>query len=207
MAETASRRRSRKREMPPQFARYISRIAVDWAALEFHINELIWALAKVEPGLGACITAQIFSLDARLKALVTLLKIRRVDQRLIDSVKKFSNGCREELEIRNRTLHDAWARKGNGEWARLEITARHSLKFEFITVSVEDLKRDYEKVRNCVLAFRTIRSAVLGALPSLPESFEAEVRPILRYEDFMKKLGAVNAKPRRADRKRATSPT
>jgi hypothetical protein len=61
-----------------------------WASLEYYINTSIWALADVEPAIGACMTAQMYTMNARLSALLALLKFRRADKKIIGRVNK---GC------------------------------------------------------------------------------------------------------------------
>ena len=169
-----------KSELPPDFSAYIQRIATDWGALEFHINECIWWLANVRPGLGACITSQIYTLDGRLNALLALLKLRRAPQSLIDNLNRLWERAREPAEIRNRTLHDPWATGiYTGQVRRLEITARRTLKFGFKDIKIESLKNDHEKVRACVFSFLAFRNEVKAALPSLPDIPDEELEPIV----------------------------
>ena len=53
----------------PTFYALVGNIASDWSTLEYLVNDCIWASAKLDEQLGACITAQIFSLTSRLASL------------------------------------------------------------------------------------------------------------------------------------------
>ena len=70
-------------DLPPAALRSIGAIATDWSALEFRISDLTWRLAAVYPALGACITAQIYTFNARVDALIALLRLRQADTKLI----------------------------------------------------------------------------------------------------------------------------
>jgi hypothetical protein len=91
-----------------EYGECIAHIANNWATLEYSINATIWILAGTAPALGACITSQIPTLFGRLNALLSIMKLRRVDQNLINKVNKFSDTIREPQELRNRAIHDVW---------------------------------------------------------------------------------------------------
>ena len=73
-------------ELNPDYAILIGRVASSWSAVEANINFATWAVAGIAPALGACMTAQINSLDGRLRALLALLKLRRAPASLIKNV-------------------------------------------------------------------------------------------------------------------------
>jgi len=158
-----------KKDLPPIVFELIGRVTSDWAGLEYLINECIWALALVPRPLGACITAQIFNTDGRIRALLALLKLRQADQRIIDAVNVFSEEMRGPSERRNRIVHDVWsAHEDTGAIFKMEITARNKLKFELQEIDIETIKADVKTVFDCVKKFLGIRNLIFSSLPSLP---------------------------------------
>ena len=75
----------------PEYADQIAHAVNNWAFLEYAVNSIIWDLAGVRPALGACITAQIYPMHARLNALVALLRLRRAPLVLVGKVNNFAD--------------------------------------------------------------------------------------------------------------------
>ena len=110
----------------PEHAEQIAHGCNLWAMLEYYINNSIWALADIEPAIGACMTSQMYTMNARLSALLALLKFRRADQKIIDKVNKFTANVRDAQEARNRVAHDVWLldRNNPGTMGKLENHSR-----------------------------------------------------------------------------------
>jgi hypothetical protein len=164
----------------PEYADCIANAANSWSYLEYYINTTIWDLAKVEPALGACITSQIFSIPARVDAVVSLLKLRKADSKLIGKVNKFAETFRGANEARNRIIHDVWLNDNvdTHYMGRLTITAKKSLEFDVQTVPITELKADLAEIERVRAKFAEIRREILAAIPSLPEMSPTELRPI-----------------------------
>jgi hypothetical protein len=128
-------------ELNPDYAILIGRVASSWSAVEANINFATWAVAGIAPALGACMTAQINSLDGRLRALLALLKLRRAPASLIKNVNKFADEIRGPNERRNRIIHDAWYWNSSGQVARMEVVAPRKLKMDLIETSLAWLCR------------------------------------------------------------------
>jgi hypothetical protein len=143
------------------------------------MNECIWDLAGVWPALGACITAQIFNIDGRLRALLALLKFRRASQTSIDAVNRFAEEVRGPSEKRNRIIHDPWGIRPDGIPTRLHITANKKLRFDFVVADIPQLQKDMETIKQCVAGFVAIRKTILDELPTLQKIPESELRPIV----------------------------
>lgn len=167
-------------DIPSSCACRIGQIAADWGALEFQVNEAIWSLAGVYPALGACITAQIFTLDSRLNALLSLLKARQADAKLIERVNKFKERARGPADRRNRNIHDPWTVTSLNETARLEVTARGKLTFELVRVPDTELENDQKLIRKCTQDFNAICHDILAAIPTLPKIHLGELARIER---------------------------
>jgi hypothetical protein len=155
----------------PAFADCIARVASVWARLEYDINVTIWALADTRPALGACITSQIFTLQARLDALLALAKIRQLDSSIIKQINKFADDSRGGQEIRNRIIHDMWLqdRLNPGHMGHLRITAAKKLEFVIASVPLFELTADLEKLEDLCARFSAIRKSIEVALPLLPD--------------------------------------
>jgi hypothetical protein len=157
-------------DLHPTALQHIGAIASDWGALEFMISDLTWRLAAVFPALGACMTAQIYTFNSRVDALIALLRIRQADTTLIADLNRFKDRSRGPQELRNRIVHDAWTRNDRtGRTMRLEITARSRLSFGLVLVTLKELKEQRTLIRNFVTSFSPIRERILRALPTLPE--------------------------------------
>jgi len=164
----------------PEFSDAIANAANYRAALEYSVNKTIWALALVPPALGSCITSQIYTLNAKLDALVALMNIRKVDPSIIRKTNQFSSTIREAQEARNRIMHDYWYqdKRENHKMGRLTITEKKILEFKIISIAIEDLRKDVEKIENKRFEFAEIEDQINLILPSLPPIPHALLHPI-----------------------------
>lgn len=157
----------------------IGKAASDWATLEFLMNNLIWTLADVPPAYGACLTAQIYSIDGRIKALLSLLELRKADKTSMGRVKKFADAVRGPAEKRNRLVHDPWGFGINtGEPSKIEVTANRRLVFKMRRMAIADMAKDGIAVAEAVGTFLLIRDHILSVLPSWPEISPSELHPL-----------------------------
>ncbi|MFZ3234506.1 MAG: hypothetical protein WA417_04270 [Stellaceae bacterium] len=163
----------------PGYAEQIAHAANLWAAIEYHINSCIWGLLGTPPGLGACLTSQVYTVNARLDALVALMKVRRVDPKTITKVNKFQSRIREAQDIRNRIVHDMWLNHNIGNhMGRMQITAARELRYTIEVIELTDLKLSVAKIDERRMEFEKIRHSIFSELPSLPEIPKQELHPI-----------------------------
>lgn len=164
----------------PEFADCIAHIANSLAYLDYYINASIWALAGTTPAQGACITSQIYTINARVDALLALMKLRRVDAKLIKTVNKFHSAIREAQDIRNRVVHDLWFNDNHApqNMGKLRITAVRDLKFGIESITIETLRADLAKIEERRFEAGAIRAAIEAAIPSLPALPGHETHPI-----------------------------
>jgi len=162
------------------YAECIAQVANAWAALEYSINECIWALADTTPALGACLTAQIVSLNGRLNALLALMKHREVDPGLISRVNKFAEKSRGPAELRNRIIHDVWMQITNDPnmMGQLTITASMKLEFSLQDRQLSELVNNVRTIITCRNEAMKIRMDVFSALSTLPEIPHPRLYPI-----------------------------
>jgi hypothetical protein len=99
MAKTPDHDPAAEFQFPGEFADCIAKVAANWSALEYMINGTIWELTDVRPSLGACLTAQIATVQGRLAALIAVMKLRRVDAKLLKKVNKFAERVRAPQEL------------------------------------------------------------------------------------------------------------
>jgi hypothetical protein len=164
----------------PAYADLIAEGTNRWSYLEYYLNSSIWLLTGDAPAVGACQTSQMYTANAKLSALLSLLKLRKADQVLIDRVNKFASNFRDALEARNRIDHDVWLNDTNNpdQMAKLRITADKVLRFGVEAVPLEQLRTDVAMIDNRRLDMGEIREAIRAALPTLPQMSLAELHPI-----------------------------
>ena len=139
------------KEDDPHFAA-IGRVASAWALFEFHINSAVWDLSHLNSEQGACITAHIYNVNSRIKALLALVgivhdqlpeSVRMADAKNPDSLPKLKKKLKKLADDRieplsrkrNRVIHDAWmVGKKTGQVAQLRLTAERELDYGFRAV-------------------------------------------------------------------------
>src|SRR5262245_6885475 len=117
-------------DIAPEFYELVGRIASDLAFLEMMVNDCIWALSGSPYGAGACVTAQIYSFDAKMKAMISLLRLKGRED-LARKTISFFESSRSSLTKRNRAIHDPWC-LGEESATQLSITADKRLIFDTI---------------------------------------------------------------------------
>lgn len=164
--------------LAPEYTRYIGQIAIGWSAVEYHVNMAIWEVANVPSGIGACLTAQIFTFDGRMKALVSLLNLKRFPSDIVKEANRFHEDSRGPLEVRNRVVHDYWVWDAEGTIHRLEMTASKKLKLEPVVIPIDELKRHDETIGKLVDRSAALKERIYAVLPTLPDIPDSELRPI-----------------------------
>jgi hypothetical protein len=164
----------------PEFADCVARVASVWARLEYDVSVAIWALANVQPALGACVTSQIYTLQGRIAALLALGKLRQLDQDIVKRINKFSEDVRGGQEIRNRIIHDQWLidQDRPENMGHLRITAAKKLDFAIQSVPLSELRADLQELEDFQKRFLKIRYEIEEAVPTLPDIPETTLQPI-----------------------------
>jgi|HubBroStandDraft_6_1064221.scaffolds.fasta_scaffold606253_1 hypothetical protein len=152
-----------------------------WAYLEYYINKAIWELAGVKPALGACLTSQMYTLNAKLNALLALLKLRKADSAILTSVNKFAASVRDALEARNRIVHDVWMNNNfhPDVMGKMRVTADKQLVMKIENIELSKLQADVQLIEKRRLEAGEIEDTIRRALPSLPEMSQGELYPIV----------------------------
>jgi hypothetical protein len=150
-----------------QFAA-IGKVADAWATLEFIINKAIWELMNVEQKTGACVTAQIISIQPRLNALISLVTLNGGKQSLINDLNKFAEKAGNLSRQRNRIVHDPWFVQGNTTKTHQFVsTADKKLDFGFKHVPTDNLLALQAKIHSLYHDFNKLHTKILSELPLL----------------------------------------
>jgi hypothetical protein len=97
----------------------VGRIASSYAAFELVLDNTIWHLANIQPGLGVCITSQIGNVHAKMRAISALLNVFEGTDTLIGDLNKLSSDARGSIDERARAVHDAWTVSDAGDVAQM----------------------------------------------------------------------------------------
>jgi len=147
----------------------VGMVAANWAALEAIISSAIWQIGEIPDQIGICLTSQIYTLDGKIKALITLLAVRGSLEKTISKVNKFHEELRGISDARNRTVHDPWVGDQlTGIPHRLQATANKTLVFELRRVPTADVYKLAEKISEMIGRFQTIISPAIEKYPALP---------------------------------------
>jgi hypothetical protein len=165
----------------PEYAELIAEGTNRWAYLEYYIGKSIWSIAGLEPAIRACLTTQLFTLNAKNNALLSLLKLRKAPQPIIDLVNKFASSSRDALDARNRIAHDMWLnnKAETDRMGKIRMTGDKVLKFTIEDISINDLKKDINIINVRRLQAGEICASIEACVPSLPEIHQKELRPII----------------------------
>jgi hypothetical protein len=166
-------------DIDPEFYELVGRVACDWAALEMKINDCIWALSGSPYGAGACVTSQIYTIDGRIKALVALLNLKGATE-LVEKTNVYHEQVIRKASIkRHRVVHDIWFSDDRGEASQLLVTADKRLRFEIITRTIIDLRKDHKIVEGALFDFLSIYDEIGALLHTLPNT-----RPLVLFSRY-----------------------
>ena len=82
----------------------IGQVAAAWSLLERMVDETMWLILGVVPEDGACVTAQIQSLNYKLNGLIALVARRGWSDLVID-LNRFSDPANKLVRERNKVVH------------------------------------------------------------------------------------------------------
>jgi len=142
-----------------------------YAYLEYQVDELIWQLAAVEPEIGACFTAQFFSIAPRMDALISLAHAQYVGDAHIKRLDKLKTTIGGLGNRRHRLAHDPWFfAYETSKHYRLEKTAKGGLVHAYKAVTMEELIAFKDEIKAVEKSFRDLRSEILEVFRSQPFS-------------------------------------
>jgi hypothetical protein len=139
----------------------IGRVASNWAHLETMIDGCIAKLAMCGEQEMACVTAQLIGPSKRMDALLSLFVHRGGSSTLRKKIKAFQGRVQQLGEDRNRIVHDAMViRIDTGEAHKALITAKGELKYEFLPLSIESMKKTAAKIREHTQEFLALKGEI-----------------------------------------------
>jgi hypothetical protein len=97
----------------------VGRIASSYAAFEFILDNMIWHLADIHPGLGVCVTSQIGNVHAKFRVVSALLNVFEGTDPLVKQLNKLSDDARGAIDERARAVHDTWTVSDAGDVAQI----------------------------------------------------------------------------------------
>lgn len=153
----------------PRLATAILGAISAYALLEYQVDELIWELAAVEPEIGACLTAQFFSIAPRMDALISVAHAQYVSDAHIKRLDKLKTSIGGLGNRRHRLAHDPWFYAyETAKSYRLEKTAKGGLVHAYKPVSEEEIDSFKDEIKAVEKTFRDLCSEILDAFRSQP---------------------------------------
>jgi len=155
--------------IPREYAVQIARVVTGWAQLEHDIDGATWELANLydTPEIGACLTAQFTTVNARLNALISLARVRGIPDFQIGKLNKFRERVTGLADRRNRVAHDPWlsaygtGMKDLGKVYRLQKkTAKARLDYGYKLIAIKDLEALTNEIEEAYLAFSELYSEI-----------------------------------------------
>jgi hypothetical protein len=158
--------------IPFEYTTAIGEVVSKWALLEHAIDEAIWDFAGLydSPKIGACLTAQYSTVAARFNALLSLARLRGVEEFQITKLNRYRDHVLGLAERRNRVAHDPWLAHVDIESKpirvdatyRLHKTARAKLDYTLKPIAISELKALSEELDKTVADF-----SELGLTPTI----------------------------------------
>jgi hypothetical protein len=153
----------------PAFA-LSGRVADAWSTFEFHVDRTIWKLATVGDGAGACITAQIFSVHSRWRALMALVEHAGGSDRLLKDLGSIAGRSEQLGEERNRIVHDPWMMNVTKHTSgKLRITAKKKLHFAYVAVPLAEIESSLDRIKTHLARFLKFEEALWAEIPTWPD--------------------------------------
>jgi hypothetical protein len=147
--------------------RYIvGNIITNWAAYESRVASAIWQVGGIPDAIGASITSQIYTLDGKVKALQSILRVKGFDKEA-KKLGKIIADTKVLADWRNRLVHDPVNHR-DGEIYRLEIKADRYLSLGYQKVDMEHLSGLVDKIADADDALCALLKPVMDACPPLP---------------------------------------
>lgn len=154
---------------------YVGVICAVWARLELSVDATIWMLAELnhDAGVGACITAQLQSINHKMSAVVALCRYRKISTKLTKRVTTFHGHIRPIADRRNRIVHDAWvvapAEAGGDETKQWNWRIGKDVSTMFRPVQISELDNLIEDIKKLEHDFQDIRADLLSEFRTIKE--------------------------------------
>jgi hypothetical protein len=164
----------------------VGQCASTWAFLENRIDLAILSFVRDNPIPMGCALAQMFSIHAKMDALIAVAQSNKADRVTDQTVKKlvrFSQEIRPLSIQRNRIIHDPIVQEGD-DVKILRLTTKGpkgSLVFELVPFDVQDFSDFIRHVGDRTEQFANIRGAMdadrQAAQPASPSAAPGDQNP------------------------------
>jgi hypothetical protein len=162
----------------------IGHVANTMATLEFYVDVGIWELVGALQQLTACLTAQMISVHPKLKAFIGLVEVLGGSKETIGKLKTIQGRIAGLAEDRNRMVHDPrMVHQRTGETSRLQITAKPTVHFGFLTESEVAVTKVANAIGQQLREFSELRDAAIAEIRALPEESRPELVQIISAQE------------------------
>lgn len=170
----------KSREIMGPFYGEIVAIAHQWSMLEHAIDETCWHLVGTTPFQGACLSSQIVSTFAKVKALTALVALWPDTDALVTKLNKFSASIEAGVKKRNRAVHDpiGYAVELNAVITH-RITADKKLDMGFALAKLDDYLEARKHIKKIRQAFNELRLEIIVHVSSVEKPPQL-LRPSIR---------------------------
>ena len=145
----------------------LGKLTANWSALESQIASSIWQIGEIPDEIGASITSQIYTLDGKVNALLSILRLRGFEKEAGKLNVFRDKKLRVLQEFRNRRMHDPVRFTPNGI-ERLQITANKTLKMSYVAEDWAEIASKVDDIADAIDEFGRIIRPALNACPPLP---------------------------------------
>jgi hypothetical protein len=152
----------------PAYLESIGEIAITWSSFETDVDLQTLRLAGIHLTKGFCLTSQISGIGRKLDAFASIARRNDLADDLIKQLNKISTKAISLAERRNRMIHDSWSQAENGNWERIEITARKLLRIGFVATSITELKTLTDDIISIHDDFTALADLIVKTHPPSP---------------------------------------
>ena len=158
-----------RKDYPQDHLAAIGHVAVLWGYLEMEVDQMTWVAGGFDHQFAACVTAQMISIHPKLRALISLIWLRGVDEGLVKELRAFQGSVGDLVDKRNRAVHDPRAiRTSDGAMLRMQITAANTLSFAFLPEKREDIELTAKKISEKIVEFKELKARILAEIAASP---------------------------------------
>jgi hypothetical protein len=139
--------------------------------LEHILDTAIWALAGIEPPLGAGMTAQMIGIRPRCLAIIALHTHLGHPAKTRRAVTDFMNNSSALSDNRNRLVHDPWIlERTKGETGQFLSMPKGELIFGFKAKAEREIGETLEKIARYITRAIALRDQIISEIHTLAQT-------------------------------------
>jgi hypothetical protein len=147
----------------------MGRVATNWAYLEALVDLRSMKLAGMHVSPGLCFTTQIFGINRKLDAFISLARLQKIPDSLVTKLNDFAREARCYGGRRDRVMHDTWEFVHPEPPERMEIMAQKRLIVRPVATPTEELIKLANAIRDLSDLFNDLAEQVSAVPRSSPE--------------------------------------